>query len=298
MKRIIYKINLAFTRFKNHPITEKNSLFSFFRYYVWFNVFVFFKDEINFNWIKNVKLKIRKGDAGLVGNFYYGLHEFEESLFLLHYARKNDVFLDIGANLGHYSLLLSGIKECKSFAIEPVPSTYERLIHLIEFNKLENLIEPINIGVSDKKGELFFSTDKGTMNRIVSDNYLNKKLVDVKRIDEITPNHINILKMDVEGFEKFALEGAHKTLQSEELNVLILEINNSGKKYNVTDDEIFNSVIGYGFKPYEYLPNKRLLNLINEPNKNGFNTIFIKNKDKVVERIKKAEFIFIRNKKF
>lgn len=299
MKNKIFKLRRAYKRFGKHPITQGNQLYSFLRYYVWFNISVLFTKEIEYKWLGNLKLKIRKGDAGLVGNYYYGLLEFEESLLLLHYTRKTDIFLDVGANLGHYSLLLSGLKKCKSIAIEPVPNTFERLRGQIRNNRLEEFITALNKGVSNEKGELHFSTDKGTMNKIVSENYVKKQLVAVDCIDSICENEpINILKIDAEGYEKFILEGAHKVLRSENLDILLLEINNSGKHYNISDEVIYNKVIGYGFVPCVYDINNRDIKELEGINRHSFNTIFIKNKERVISRIKSDESIEIRNQSF
>jgi hypothetical protein len=50
------------------------------------------------------------GMAGIVGNIYTGLEDFEEQGFLLHIIRKDDLFVDVGANVGGYTLLLTFTK--------------------------------------------------------------------------------------------------------------------------------------------------------------------------------------------
>lgn len=79
------------------------------------------------NWIHGPQFYARKGDAGIVANNYFGLFEFEDSMFALQFLRSQDTFLDVGANLGHYSILVSGIHNCSSIAIEPIPSTFQQL---------------------------------------------------------------------------------------------------------------------------------------------------------------------------
>ena len=120
-----------------------------------------------------MKFYAQKGDAGIVSNIYHGLYEFEDSIFLLHYVTADDVFFDIGANLGHYSLIMSGSKKCTSYAFEPVPETYQQLEKQVKINHLENLISLHNLGFSDQIGTLHFSTNKGVMNRIVAKNEKN-----------------------------------------------------------------------------------------------------------------------------
>ena len=135
MKKIIQKLKLRNKQFGHHPITKDKRIKGLWRY-VSFNILNKFKANIKYNWIGNLAFYASKGDAGIVANIYYGLHEFNESMFILHYLREKDVFLDIGANVGHYSLLASGIKNCHSISIEPVPSTFKRLNEQVILNKL------------------------------------------------------------------------------------------------------------------------------------------------------------------
>lgn len=295
MKKTYKKIKRRFLEFKKNPLTEKTYFFALARY-LFFNTF-YKKKELKFNWIENLKLKIKKGDAGIVGNYYYGLYEFEESIFLLHFIEKDDYFLDIGANLGHFSLLLSGVKKCKSIAIEPLPDVYNNFVKLIKLNKLENLIEPLNIGLSNVESNLYFSTDKSTMNCIVDESYKNKLKIQVKTIDGIIKNEIPIaIKIDVEGYEKFVFDGAKKIMSNSNLKILIVELNNSGIKYGIDDDEIYKTISNYGFKPYSYnFKSKKLIEL-DGYNKHKFNTLFIRDISFVEKRLENELRIKILNK--
>jgi hypothetical protein len=58
----------------------------------------------------------------LTGNLYAGLHEFSEMGFLLHLLRQNDLFVDVGANLGSYTVLASAVCQARNIAFEPVPA--------------------------------------------------------------------------------------------------------------------------------------------------------------------------------
>ncbi|TGD57165.1 FkbM family methyltransferase [Flavobacterium humi] len=296
--KVIKKIKSRYTQFQSHPVTKGEEWKGLYKY-IEFNIKNrIFKETIH-NWIGNLKFIARKGDAGIVGNIYFGVYEFEESLFLLHLLQKQDTFLDVGANLGHYSLLLSGTKGCRSITIEPVPKTYRQLLKQIQLNHLEELISPFNIGVSNFDGALYFSTDKGTMDRIVSERYRNAVQVPVLSLDSILTEQVPLaMKIDVEGHEKQALEGGQAILNDERLKVLILEINQSGEKYGVSDDEIYTKVLSFGFKPYAYDVANRQLVKLQSYNKAQFNTIFIRDEEFVTNRLKKADLVTIRGRKF
>lgn len=170
MKKVFNKIRLRNKQFGQHPITKNRRIKALIRYLV-FNFLNQFKTSIKYDWIDDLKFYARKGDAGIVANIYYGLYEFDESIFMLHYLRSTDTFLYVGANIGHYSLLASGIKKCKTISIEPVPGTFERLKKQIRLNRLESKITALNLGVGNECSLLHFSVDKNVMNRIVDSSY-------------------------------------------------------------------------------------------------------------------------------
>lgn len=298
MKNIKKRLKQRYKQFKAHPLTKGYELQALWRY-IYFHVVIQIKKVMIYHWLGNLKFIAKKGEAGIVGNIYYGLFEFEESIFLIHLLNSQDMFLDVGANVGHYSLLMSGLKQAKSVAIEPVPKTCSLLKEQIKLNNLEHLIDARNIGVSNENGELYFSTDRGTMDRIVDKNYKNAVAVEVQTIDNLLSHTIPLaIKMDVEGYEKYALQGAKKCLSNEHLKVIILELNESGKKYQISDNEVYNLVLSYGFKPYRYLPEQRKLKVLPSYNKEQFNTIFIRDLEFVKNRIKTSKSISINKKRY
>jgi len=298
MKKIAKRLKERYTQLKNHPITSGKELIGLFNY-ISFHLRIRFSKELTYKWIEGLKFFARRGDAGIVGNIYFGMYEFEESIFLLHLLEKEDLFLDIGSNVGHYSLLMSGVKKCKSIAVEPVPKTYKQLIRQITLNNLGHLIKGINIGVSNKDDNLYFSTDRGTMDRIVSKEYNNSVKVNVTSMDNLIDNDIPLaIKIDVEGYEMFVLEGAAEILKNKKVKVLILELNQSGEEYEINDDEIYKTVLLYGFKPYSYNQKMRKLLSLKTYNKDKFNTIFIRDELFVSERVINSKKIKIKTMEF
>ncbi len=298
MKKIISRISQRNNQFKQHPITRSNRIKSLGRY-LYFNLVAKVKSQQVFIWMSDLKFIAQKGDAGMVPNIYFGLHEFPESIFLLHFLRPEDTFLDIGANVGHYSLLASGIKKSRSIAVEPVPATFAKLEKQIAINNLQDKIRAINIGVGNNSGSLHFSTNKGTMNRVVAPGYKNAVMVPVQTIDSLVENEIvSLIKIDVEGYEKFALEGATATLENENLRAVIIEINFSNSFYGVENPEIVAIFQSHGFSPFTYDGTTRTLTALESYNEEQYNTIFIRDLDFVKDRIAKSEKIKIWNKSF
>ncbi|HLV40388.1 FkbM family methyltransferase [Xanthomarina sp.] len=298
MIKIPKRIKQRYKQFSKHPLTKGHENHALWRY-IYFHFMIKWKKKMIYKWVGDLKFIARKGEAGIVGNIYYGLFEFEESIFLIHLLNKNDFFLDIGANVGHYSLLMAGVNNTLSLAIEPVPATYNKLKENISLNNLEHLIEFRNIGVSNKNGMLYFSTDRGTMDRIVDQSYTYSTAVKVETIDSILEDRVPLaLKIDVEGYENYALEGAVKMLENPDFKVLILELNSSGKVYGFEDQYIYEKVISYGFKPYRYEPKNRRLKELETYNKEQFNTIFVRDLAFVSARLISSDPVKINNHYF
>ncbi len=74
------------------------------------------QDEVIVHWIGGTRLAARRGMTGLTGNIYAGLHEFADMAFLLHFLRPSDLFADVGANVGSYTILASGVVRCPTVA--------------------------------------------------------------------------------------------------------------------------------------------------------------------------------------
>ena len=249
-----------------------------------------------FEWVNNSRLIVSRGMTGATGNIYVGLMEYKDMSLLLHYVKEDDLFYDVGANVGAYTVLASKVKNAKTVSIEPLPNTFSKLQDNININNLNNVIS-LNIGLSKEKSKLYFTTDKDTMNSVATSNDKNTQEVDVDTIDNLSMEYgiPQIIKIDVEGYETYVLQGANNTLLSEKLEVLILELNGSGKKFKLYDDDIHNDLLLKGFLPYTYDPFTR--ELITLETYSSENTIYIKNDnvEKIKNTLKNADSFVVNN---
>src|SRR5581483_7903411 len=95
--------------------------------------------------IGSTRLLVRRGMVGATGNVYYGLQEFEDMAFVVHALRQGDVFVDVGANVGSYTVLAAGVSGARCIALEPVPSTFDSLLDNVRLNDLTARVECHNV---------------------------------------------------------------------------------------------------------------------------------------------------------
>jgi FkbM family methyltransferase len=221
--------------------------------------------------------------------------------FVLHVLTAHDVFVDIGANLGSYTILACAAKGARGFCFEPVPATYGRLLDNIAINNLSSTVVALNIGLSDAEGELNFTADRSSGNHVIAKDEAsaNPVRVPVRTLDSILLEESpSLLKIDVEGFETPILDGAKATLGKSSLHSVIMELNGSGNRYGFDEDNILRKMEGYGFSPYAYEPFSRQLRPLEGKSKTGPNTLFLRNESHIRERIAQASRIRIGSTEF
>jgi len=173
------------------------------------------------------KFKARAGtlDYCLLSNFY------EPGLTKELLTRSGDVFLDIGAHIGRFSILASRTFK-RVFAFEANLENFNALKENISLNNLKN-VTPLHIAVSDKEGHLFVTgthanTGEPTVSKlkpsILPSSSVPSLPLDVfLKNNQITPSEVDFIKIDVERHEKEVLTGA-KNLLKKGSPLLCLEI--------------------------------------------------------------------------
>ena len=184
----------------------------------------------------------------------------------LNYNNNNAIVMDIGANIGIYTILLSHIyPKAKIIAIEASPTIFE----MLKSNcKLNNLLFPsrsnvllINKAISDKDDittEFYEKHSMSTMLKefltnlsstiLTNQDELNKRVVRTITIDNLVEtigvNEISLLKIDVEGAEVLALKGAIKTLTHKKIKNMVIEYH-SLENYNYIVKLLEEKELGY-----------------------------------------------------
>lgn len=144
--------------------------------------------------------------------------DFNEMRFMRDYLRPGDKFIDVGANVGLYTLLARALVGQSGHvdSFEPMKATFKQLREEIDLNKLEN-VAIHNLAVSDVTGFVSFNetTDDCTAH-VSPDPSADQSRLSVRavRLDSHLPDDTYaMMKMDIEGYEPFALRGTSEWLR-------------------------------------------------------------------------------------
>jgi FkbM family methyltransferase len=273
-----------------HPLTRDRRGSAFLRVLLWQIGARLLRQPILFGWVNNTRLIVERGMAGATGNYYCGLHEFNDMGFLLHYLTPGELFVDIGANVGTYTVLAAGAAGADVVSFEPIPSTFNHLVDNINVNGLTNLVRMHNVGLSSQPGVLRFSAGLDAENHVISAD--ESTLMDVTMVpvvgldDTLGERRPKMIKMDVEGYETEVISGGEVTFGAEQLEVVLIELNGAGVRYGFEESAIRMHFEKLGFKPCHYDPYSRGLQIIDdkEASKSG-NTLYVKNVEVVQAKV-------------
>jgi FkbM family methyltransferase len=280
----------------NHPLNSGKKMSALVRFAKWQIGSRLVPGAVSFEWVCGTRLLVRPGETGLTGNIYTGLHEYHDMAFVLHSLRKDDIFIDVGANLGSYTILACAAIGAQGHAFEPVRSNFEKLVQNVRLNGIETAVRCHNVGVGRERGTLLFTSAFDTTNHVIAEgeNCEAVESVPVVTLDEaLLDQSPTLIKIDAEGYEMPVLEGGEETLKKATLNALIVELNGSGLRYGFDDSKILGKLLDHGFGTYAYDPVARTLTSLHEKNNASGNTLFIRNVPLVTERLRTASKVCV-----
>jgi len=196
--------------------------------------------------MKLIKTKIQNGmrlwyrsDDKFVGQ-RIALKKYEEyeSVLILRNVNKNSVAVDVGANIGYYTLLLAKI--CKKvYAFEPDKMCFEILLKNIKENNLDNVVA-INKAVSDEAGEADFVVDEENLGNSKID--VRSQISDIRKVETISLDNllikekIDLIKIDTQGWEPKVILGAKRIIKKYK-PIIFMEYSPQSYKENNLDSK-------------------------------------------------------------
>jgi FkbM family methyltransferase len=284
-----------------HPLNSGRKTDAILRFARWQIASRLLRGDIVCEWVNGARFFARNGETGLTQNIYTGLQEFADMAYVLHVLRPADLFIDVGANVGSYTILACRAVGAAGYAFEPIPGTYARLQENIRLNHLENKVACLNVGIGSAPGTIKFTAGLDTMNHALADSERDPGAVEVKvvTLDSILKDkNPSLVKIDVEGYETPVLEGASETLKKKSLHSVIMELNGSGARYSYQESKIVDKMRDHGFVGYTYEPFRRSLELLEGTRCEGSNTLFVRDTTYVADRLRASPQFAVLDKQF
>jgi FkbM family methyltransferase len=212
---------------------------------------------------REIIIHVRKGAKFLVvpdSKFssqvvYTELPEWEEMNFLLRFLRSSDSFLDIGANVGFYTVLASTIiKGGRIVAVEANSRNVAILRRQISINSLEN-IAVVESALGEVDGVVTFVDADRETGTVLSrrEHGQRGEEVECTRLDTLIrakypTESYALAKMDVEGSEMMILRGAQDVLQARQVRTWMFEVSNDAlRSHGSTAGELMSVFSEYGY---------------------------------------------------
>jgi FkbM family methyltransferase len=194
---------------------------------------------------------------------FYGF-EKKETYFVLSFLDEGDRFIDIGANIGYFTLLAAeklGPKG-KVYAFEPDIETYQNLIKNVELNDFSKYVECYNKGLSDCKESLQFTKYKeghdawNSLSKPINLDFVDKiEEIEVYPLDNVMSVEdfklVKLIKIDVEGWEKFVILGMQSLLKKHKPTLIIEFSDENLFKTGYTSFDLFNLICSLGYDAFE-----------------------------------------------
>lgn len=183
--------------------------------------------KVNF---ENNELYVNSRDIGVALSLIrYGIYEEFETQKFKELLCPDTVLIDIGANIGYYTIIASNIiKKGKIYAFEPEPNNFQLLVKNIKTNEINNAVALQN-AVSEKTGQMkIYIDEKNLGNHSLSasnvksnSNFIEIETITLDTFFEFDKTTNIVVKIDTQGAEGLVLKGATKFLRRSNVTIFM-----------------------------------------------------------------------------
>lgn len=177
--------------------------------------------------------------------------------FILDLLRPGDVFVNVGVNVGAYSILASGVRSAYTYGIESDPTAFEHLQANIQLNHLEKMVTAINLAPNTPNDELHVATAQNDQFH----QTLDTNPAPLNTLDKLIRRMPDLIKIDAHAIEMGILQGGLQLLMAPYLKAIILE--QKGFAKGVTQQNLHQQLLELQFGAYIYEPEQRNLEEVN-----------------------------------
>jgi len=212
----------------------------------------------------DLKLKVFTKDVGVgLPLILKGQYEPKQTELFMQSLKTGDIFFDIGANVGYYTLLASKTvgKTGKVVAFEPDKENFSMLEGNLKLNNCQN-VEAIDKAVSDIDGPILFNTEKNNKGESAISKNGKTEITSTTLDLFFSQNHLlpAVIKMDIEGAEILALKGGKNFFNSYKNLKLFIEFNPSSLKgFGNNPDLLITTLLDLNLKIEQIIDESRSL---------------------------------------
>lgn len=230
-------------------------------------------------------------------------YELSERNFLKDFLRPGDIFVDVGANIGLFTVIASRYVGARGhvYAFEPCAETHRRLLENVRLNGLTNVScfqaalsdhrERLDMTVSLDGFDVCNSLAQPALGRLFASESVDSIAWDEFASERGLAGRVSMMKIDVEGWEAHVIDGGARTLSREDAPILQVEFSDSAALPACSSlHKLYGALESLGYKMFIYDARNRTL--IPDPPRDSYpllNLIAAKRPDYVVARLRGDE---------
>src|SRR3954468_21688101 len=153
---LVKKVYVTLRGIARHPLTGKSKPAAMWNFLVSQVAARMVPGDTCVSFPNGTKLLISPRMKGAAHFITPGLCEFEEMSFVMHFLRPEDLFVDVGANVGAYTVLASGVAGAHAISFEPSSSSYDFLQRNVRLNAMQDRVMTYNVALGSEKGAARF----------------------------------------------------------------------------------------------------------------------------------------------
>lgn len=205
-------------------------------------------------------LYLNKADPIVSGSIAFGFYEQEETEFFREKIKPGMTVVDVGANIGYFTLIMASKtgKDGRVIAFEPEPENFSILKKNIAYNFLDQVVcRPVALGDAIGFAKLFLSKDNKGDHHVYSTENENRDFVNVpvqtmdSQLEKLGITKVDVMKIDVQGSESAVLEGMKKIIEQSPDLVMLVELWPYGLRNAGADPLVFLTELSKSFEIFE-----------------------------------------------
>jgi FkbM family methyltransferase len=167
---------------------------------------------------------------------------------------RSGVFVDVGANIGLISFAIAACRpDVSIFAFEPDEDNAVKWLHNANLNRGSARLEQVALGAAPGVAEIVTGSESGHSHIPVGGEHGSPVSVTTldAYVDSADLTKIDVLKVDVEGYEPFVFQGARRLLEQGRVRAIICEMNDAHlKRVGFSRSRLMSLLGNYGLTPH------------------------------------------------